>query len=116
MDYDFDEVDTLYGWRLVGSSRLPERSCQLVIDSNFTLVSGFQFPSHFGWQDGTNYQVGFSVRVSSELTGGGHVDEFQVKIMEGFLAIKSVRYLACPVSSKCPVSSRSEEGVKKLKN
>ncbi|KAJ6884733.1 hypothetical protein NC652_031668, partial [Populus alba x Populus x berolinensis] len=41
---------------LVGSSRLPERSCQLVIDCNFTSVSGLQFPSHFGWRDVTNYQ------------------------------------------------------------
>ena len=62
MDYDYDKVDTLYGCRLVGSSRLPE-SCQLVIDSNFTSVSGFQFPSHFGRQDVTHYQVGFSVHV-----------------------------------------------------
>jgi hypothetical protein len=71
MDYDFDEVDTLYGCRLVGSSRLPEKSCQLVIDSNFTSVSGFQFPSHFGWQDGTNYQVGFSAPVSRWIERGG---------------------------------------------
>ncbi|KAJ6877960.1 hypothetical protein NC651_030641 [Populus alba x Populus x berolinensis] len=48
---------------LVGSSRLPERSCQLVIGSNFTSVSGLQFPSHFGRQDVTHYQVGFSVHV-----------------------------------------------------
>jgi hypothetical protein len=38
-----------------------------------------------------------------ELKEGENVDEFQVKIMEGFLAIKSVRYLACPVSSQSPL-------------